>query len=108
MGPDAQWHSADLPTTANDCVSPELATCRTPAAPRRRDAVRCCAHRTGRRLVTEWLPIVASGVSGAVVTLLGVITGGAMTSRGQRRQWNRDKQIDAAPQHRAGHILDFG
>lgn len=45
--------------------------------------------------MTEWLPIVASGVSGAVVTLLGVITGGAMTSRGQRRQWNRDKQIDA-------------
>lgn len=44
--------------------------------------------------MTEWLPIVASGVSGAVVTLLGVITGGAMTSRGQRRQWNRDKQIN--------------
>jgi hypothetical protein len=27
--------------------------------------------------------------------LLGVITGGAIASRAQRRQWNRDKQIDA-------------
>jgi hypothetical protein len=46
--------------------------------------------------VTAWIPIVVSGVSGTAVTLLGVITGGAITSRAQRRQWNRDKQIDAS------------
>jgi hypothetical protein len=49
-----------------------------------------------RLLVTTWIPIVASGLSGAAVTLLGVLTGGAISSRAQRRQWNRDKQIDAS------------
>jgi hypothetical protein len=45
--------------------------------------------------VTGWVPIVASGASGAVVTLLGVVTGGVVSSRSQRRQWNRDKQVEA-------------
>lgn len=39
--------------------------------------------------------IIASGVSGVVVTLLGVLTGGAHASRAQRRQWSRDQQITA-------------
>ena len=36
-----------------------------------------------------------SGVSGAVVTLLGVMVGGAVTNRSQRLHWLRDKRIEA-------------
>lgn len=42
-----------------------------------------------------WIAIVVSGASGAVVTLVGVVTGGVIASRSQRRQWLRDKQVDA-------------
>ena len=42
-----------------------------------------------------WLAILISGASGAAVTLLGVVTGGVIASRSQRRQWIRDRQIDA-------------
>jgi hypothetical protein len=45
--------------------------------------------------VTTWYAILISGVSGAIVTLLGVVVGGAITGRSQRNQWLRDKQIDA-------------
>jgi hypothetical protein len=42
-----------------------------------------------------WITILVSGASGALVTLVGVVTGGVLTSRFQRRQWLRDKQVDA-------------
>jgi hypothetical protein len=42
-----------------------------------------------------WVAILVSGASGAVVTLVGVVTGGVLGSRSQRRQWLRDKQVDA-------------
>jgi hypothetical protein len=42
-----------------------------------------------------WIAILVSGASGALVTLVGVVTGGVLTSRFQRRQWLRDKQVDA-------------
>jgi hypothetical protein len=42
-----------------------------------------------------WIAILVSGASGAVVTLVGVVTGGVIASRSQRRQWLRDKQVDA-------------
>ena len=45
--------------------------------------------------MTGWLTIVVSGISGAAVTLVGVVAGGAVASRSQRRQLTRDKQIDA-------------
>jgi hypothetical protein len=45
--------------------------------------------------MTTWYAILISGVSGAVVTLLGVVVGGVMTGRSQRRHWLRDKQIEA-------------
>ena len=45
--------------------------------------------------MTGWIAILVSGASGAVVTLVGVVTGGMLTSRSQRRQWLRDKQVDA-------------
>jgi hypothetical protein len=45
--------------------------------------------------MTTWYAILISGVSGAVVTLLGVMAGGAVTSRSQRLHWLRDKQIEA-------------
>jgi hypothetical protein len=44
--------------------------------------------------MTGWSAILVPGVSGAAITLLGVITGGAIASRSQQRQWARDKQID--------------
>jgi len=45
--------------------------------------------------VTGWLAVVVSAVSGAAITLLGVVAGGIVASRSQRRQWTRDKQIEA-------------
>jgi hypothetical protein len=45
--------------------------------------------------MTGWIAVLVSGVSGAVVTLVGVVTGGVLASRSQRRQWLRDKQVDA-------------
>jgi hypothetical protein len=45
--------------------------------------------------VAGWIAILVSGASGAVVTLVGVVTGGVLASRAQRRQWLRDKQVDA-------------
>jgi hypothetical protein len=45
--------------------------------------------------MTGWIAILVSGASGAVVTLVGVLTGGVIASRSQRRQWLRDKQVDA-------------
>ena len=45
--------------------------------------------------MTGWIAILVSGASGAVVTLVGVVTGGMLASRSQRRQWLRDKQVDA-------------
>jgi hypothetical protein len=45
--------------------------------------------------MSYWVPIVVSGVSGAVVTLLGVSVGSITTSRSQKQQWIRDKQIEA-------------
>lgn len=45
--------------------------------------------------MTGWVAILVSGASGAVVTLVGVVTGGVIASRSQRRQWLRDKQVDA-------------
>src|SRR5262249_17111886 len=49
--------------------------------------------RPGRRVVTLWLPIFASSVGGAAVTLLGVAAGGLIANRSQTRHWVRDKQI---------------
>jgi len=43
----------------------------------------------------SFVPILVSGLSGAAVTLGGVITGGLLTSRSQRRQWLRDTQLEA-------------
>jgi hypothetical protein len=43
----------------------------------------------------SFVPIFVSGLSGAAVTLGGVITGGALTSRSQARQWLRDTQLEA-------------
>ena len=45
--------------------------------------------------MTTWYTVLISGASGAVVTLLGVMVGGVVTSRNQRRHWLRDKQIEA-------------
>jgi hypothetical protein len=45
--------------------------------------------------MTGWIAIVVSGASGAIVTLVGVVAGGVLSSRSQRRQWLRDKQVDA-------------
>jgi len=45
--------------------------------------------------MTGWITIVVSGGSGAVVTLVGVVTGGVLASRSQGRHWLRDKQVDA-------------
>lgn len=45
--------------------------------------------------MTTWYAILISGVSGAVVTLLGVMVGGAVTNRSQRLHWLRDKRIEA-------------
>jgi hypothetical protein len=45
--------------------------------------------------VTDWVPIVISSAGGAIVTLLGAVTGGVIASRSQRRHWIRDKQVDA-------------
>jgi hypothetical protein len=45
--------------------------------------------------MTASIAILVSGASGAVVTLVGVVTGGVIASRSQRRQWLRDKQVDA-------------
>jgi hypothetical protein len=45
--------------------------------------------------VTDWIPVVVSSAGGALVTLLGAVTGGAIASRSQRRHWTRDKQVDA-------------
>jgi hypothetical protein len=45
--------------------------------------------------MTGWIAILISGATGAIVTLVGVVTGGVLTSRSQRRQWLRDKQVDA-------------
>ncbi|MBO0823762.1 MAG: hypothetical protein J2P27_07860 [Actinobacteria bacterium] len=45
--------------------------------------------------MTGWAGILVSGASGAVVTLVGVVTGSVIASRSQRRQWLRDKQVDA-------------
>ncbi len=42
-----------------------------------------------------WVAILVSGASGAVVTLVGVVAGGLIANRSQRRQWLRDKQVDA-------------
>jgi hypothetical protein len=42
-----------------------------------------------------WVAVLVSGATGALVTLVGVVTGGVIASRSQRRQWLRDKQIDA-------------
>lgn len=45
--------------------------------------------------MTASIAILVSGASGAVVTLVGVVTGGVIAGRSQRRQWLRDKQVDA-------------
>lgn len=45
--------------------------------------------------MTSWVPIVVSSAGAAVVTLLGAVTGGAISSRSQRRHWIRDKQVEA-------------
>jgi hypothetical protein len=45
--------------------------------------------------MAAWIAILVSGASGALVTLVGVVTGGVIASRSQRRQWLRDKQVDA-------------
>jgi hypothetical protein len=39
-----------------------------------------------------WLAVLVSAASGVAVTLAGVVTGGLITSRSQRRQWTRDQQ----------------
>jgi hypothetical protein len=39
-----------------------------------------------------WLAVLVSAASGVVVTLAGVVTGGLIASRSQRRQWTRDQQ----------------
>lgn len=48
-----------------------------------------------RLSMTTWYAILISGASGAAVTLLGVVVGGVMAGRSQRRHWLRDKQIGA-------------
>jgi hypothetical protein len=45
--------------------------------------------------VPGWLTILISAASGAVVTLVGVVAGGAIAGRSQRQQWTRDKQPGA-------------
>jgi len=45
--------------------------------------------------MAHWVPLVVSSAAGALVTLLGAITGGVIASRSQRRHWIRDKQVDA-------------
>jgi hypothetical protein len=39
--------------------------------------------------------VLASSAGGAAVTLVGVFAGATLTSRVQKQQWSRDKQINA-------------
>ena len=48
--------------------------------------------------MSSFVPILVSGLSGAAITLGGVLTGGVLTSKSQRRQWLRDTQLDACVQ----------
>ncbi len=41
-----------------------------------------------------WWQIATSSAAGALITLIGVFVGAALTGRTQRRLWNRTKQID--------------
>lgn len=45
--------------------------------------------------MSGWVAATFSVLSGALITLLGVAAGGLIANRSQRRQWTRDKQIDA-------------
>ena len=45
--------------------------------------------------MAHWVPLVVSSAAGALVTLLGAITGGVIAGRSQRRYWIRDRQVDA-------------
>lgn len=52
-------------------------------------------HRCHNPVVSDVVPVLVSGLSGAAVTLAGVFAGGVVSSRSQRRQWLRDTQLEA-------------
>jgi hypothetical protein len=47
---------------------------------------------------TEAMGVILTSMGAVLATLLGVLTGSALSNRSQRRQWSRDRQADACAQ----------